>query len=313
MRRLAILVLAIAALAAPPHSSAAETSSSLPQMPGSSFLSHLESRIPDAETFRSGFRLEARGGYDVEVTTSGTALFLVVRKGKFDEKRFVGTAYIARGLAKPERLRARFGKYGEVSMRFRESPNKTWVGKRRNCRGEQRFVKRRGLFVGSFKFRSGDKDIVLDARRAKGSVVTVARKCLRQRSGPEPPIFAEESSHQTQSAFIAVGRDGVDFTGFLAVEGKKQTTFLATNEETRGKLAITNVALVRHKVEALRANEALTRARISPPAPFHGTGLYRAAPDGTTTWSGSLSVNFPGAPRFSLVGPNYETLIEVPF
>ena len=110
-----------------------------------------------------------------------------------------------------------------------------------------------------------------------------------------------------------MGRDGVDFTGFLAIEGRRKTTFLATNEETRGKLAITRVAILRSKAKAVRANEALTRARVSPPAPFHGTGLYRAAPDGTITWSGSLSVNFPGDPRFSLVGPNYETLIEVPF
>lgn len=312
MKRLAILVLTVAALALPASSAASETPSSAPEMPGTSLLNHLESRIPPAKTFRSGFRLEARGGYDVEMTTSGTALYLIFRKGKF-AKRLVATAYIARGVAKPERMRARFGKFGEVSMRFRESPNKSWVGKRRNCRGAQRFVKRRGVFVGSLRFKSGDGDIRLNVRRAKGSVVTVARQCLRKQRRPKPPVFAEGSSHQTQSAFIAVGRDGVDFTGFLAIEGRRKTTFLATNEETRGKLAITNVAIVRRKVKAVRANETLTRARVSAPAPFHGTGLYRAAPDGTTTWSGSLSVNFPGAPRFSLVGPNYETLIEVPF
>lgn len=197
-------------------------------------------------------------------------------------------------------------------MRFRESPDKTWVGEPRNCRGDQRFLKRQGMFVGSFRFEDGAGDVSLKVRRAKGSVVTVARKCLRKRRGARLPV-AEQSSHRTESVFVALGRDGVEFTGFLAVEGRRKTTFLATHEETRGNMAIAQIAVVRNKSKAVRANETLTRARVSPPAPFHGTGRYRAAPDGSTTWSGSLSVNFPGFPRFPLVGPNYETLIEVPF
>jgi hypothetical protein len=314
MKRLALLVLALAALAAPASSSASpEGPSSLPQLPGASVLNHLESRIPPADTFRSRFRLEARGGYDVEVTTSGTAIILIASKGKF-RKRFVGTAYVVRGLAKPERMRARFGKFGELSMSFREARNKTWLGKPRNCRGSQRFLKRRGLFVGNLRFKDRDGDVSLKVHRAKGSVVTVARKCLRQREQQRSRLpIAEQSSHQTESAFLALGRKGVNFTGFLAVEGRKKTTFLAVHEETRGSMAVTQIAVVRNQGRAVRANETLTRARISPPAPFHGTGRYRAAPDGSTTWSGSLSVNFPGARRFPLVGPHYETLIEIPF
>jgi hypothetical protein len=302
-RRLAILALTVAALAAPSPAAASEGSA---QLPGSRLLSHLENSIPPAKTFRSGFRIEARGGYEVEVMTSGSGVFLLVSKGRFD-KRLVGTAYLARGISAPERLQATFGKFGKVSMRFRESRNKTWVGKRRNCRGDQRFVKRRGVFVGNLRFKGEGGYISLNAHRAKGSVVTVARKCLRR--GPRLPI-AQQSSHQP--AFVALTRNGVDFTGFLAAGGRK-TTFLASHEETRNKLAIIRVAVVRNRSNPMWANETLTRARVSPPAPFHGTGRYRAAPDGTTTWSGDLSVNFPGTPRFPLTGPGYETLLEVPF
>lgn len=306
-RRLVILALAAAALAAPSHSAAAERTPLPPQLPGSDLLSHLESSVPPAKTFRSGFRVEARGGYEVEVMTSGSAVFLLVSKGRFD-KRLVGTAYLARGVAAPERLQATFGRFGRVSMRFRESRNKTWIGKRRNCRGAQRFVKRRGVFVGSLRFKGEGGYLSVRAHRAKGSVVTVARKCLRQRRQRLP--FARQSS--PQSALIALARDGVDLTGFLAVDGKK-ATFLATREETRGKLAIIRVAVTRSRRSAVHTNEALTRASVSPPAPFHGTGRYRAAPDGTTTWSGNLSANFPGAPRFPLTGPDFEPLIEVSF
>ncbi|MDQ2631561.1 MAG: hypothetical protein M3Y75_11425 [Actinomycetota bacterium] len=305
MRRyLPILAVAVMALAAPSPAAAGGDSA---QLPGSRLLSHLENSIPPAKTFRSGFRIEARGGYEVEVMTSGNGVFLLVSKGRF-RKRFVGTAYLARGVAAPERLRARFGGLGEVSMRFSESRNKTWVGKRRNCRGPQRFVKRRGVFVGNFRFKGEGGYISLDAHRAKGSVVTVAPRCLRRR-GPRLPI-AQQSARQP--AFVALARDGVDFTGFLAAGGRK-TTFLATHEETRGKLAIVRVAVVRNRSNPVWVNETLTRARVSPPAPFHGTGRYRAAPDGTTTWSGNLSANFPGAPRFRLTGPEYEVLLEAPF
>ena len=300
-RRLAILALSVVALAAPSPAAASE---GFAQLPGGRLLSHLEDDVPPSKTFRSGFRIEVRGGYDVEVMTTGGGVFLLVDKGRFD-KRFVGTAYLARGVAAPERMQAAFGRFGEVSMRFRESRNETWVGKRRSCRGAQRFVKRRGVFVGKLRFKGEDGYISLNTHRAKGSVVT--QKCLRQRR-PGPP-FAQQSSHQP--AFLATARDGVEFTGFLAIGGRK-TTFLAAHEETRGRLAIMRVAVVRNKSEPLRANETLTRASISPPVPFHGTGRYRAAPDGTATWSGGLSVNFPGTPRFPLTGPDFEPLIEVP-
>lgn len=303
-RRLAILSLAVVALAAASPAAASEGSA---QLPGSRLLSHLESSVPPAKTFRSGFRIEAGGGYEVEVMTSGGGVFLLVSKGRF-AKRLVGTAYLARGVAAPERLQATFGRFGRVSMRFRESRNKTWIGKRRNCRRAQRFVKRRGVFTGNLRFKGEGGYVSLNARRAKGTVVTVARKCLRQRE-PRLPL-AQQSSHQP--AFLALARDGVDFTGFLARGGRK-TTFLATHEEARGRLAIVRVAVVRNRRTPVRANETLTRATVSPPAPFHGTGRYRAAPNGTTTWSGNLTVNFPGTPRFPLTGPDYETLLEVPF
>jgi hypothetical protein len=303
VRAAIVLALAVTALAAP----SAAASAGVSQMPGAELLNHLSSTIPPAKTFRSGLRIESHRGYDVEVTTSGSAVILVVRKGAFD-KQLVATAYLARGVATPERLQATFGNLGKVSMRFRESRNRTWAGKRRNCRGSQRFVKRRGVFVGSLRFKGEDGYISLQTKRAKGSVVTVAKKCLRKR-GPRRPV-AQQSSHQ--AVLLALARDGVDFTGFLTVGGRR-TTFLATHEEVRGSIAILRVAIVRNRQDPVWVNEEVTRARVTPPAPFHGTGRYKAAPDGSTAWLGNLSVNFPGVPRFPLAGPGFEPLLEAPF
>jgi hypothetical protein len=303
-RRLVVLVLALISLAAPAQSAAVERSPLLEKLPGSHLLSHMESEdLPPTRNFRSQFRIET-ADHEVQVMTFGSAVILMVKHGKAS-KSFAATAYLARGVARPERLQATFGKFGKVSMRFRESRNRTWFGKRRSCRGKQRYVRRRGVFVGNFRFRGEDGYVSVRLHRAKGTIVEEARKCQRSRG----PIFAQASSHQ--SVLLAIARDGVDSTGFLTVAAK-QAVFFAAHEESRGKLAIIQLAMARGQ-GPLRANETLTAVRVSPPAPFHGTGRYRAAPDGTTTWSGNLSVNFPGTPRFPLTGPDYETLIEIPF
>lgn len=304
-RRLGVLALATLALAVPAQGVAAERSPLWEQLPGSHLLSHMGSELPPTRVFRSQFQVET-ADHEVQVMTFGSAVILFVKHGK-PGKSFAATVYLARGVAEPERLQATFGNFGKVSMRFRESRNRTWFGKRRSCRGKQRFVRRRGVFVGNFRFKGEDGYVSVRTHRAKGTIVEEARKC-RRTPGPGP-ILAETSSHQ--SFLLALARDGVDSTGFLTVDGRK-SVFFATHEESRGKIAIIRLAMARGQAP-LRANETLTAARVSPPAPFHGTGRYRAAPDGTATWFGNLSVNFPGTPRFPLTGPDFEPLIEVPF
>jgi hypothetical protein len=141
--------------------------------------------------------------------------------------------------------------------------------------------------------------------------VAEAAKCRRRRQPFTLPDFSFLFA-EPKSALLATSREGVDSTAFLALGGKRRTLFLVSDEETRGRLAIIRIGVVRTK-GPLRFNEALTAGRVSPTAPFHGTARYRAFPDGTTAWSGDLSIDFPGAPRFPLTGPQFETLIEVPF
>jgi hypothetical protein len=88
---------------------------------------------------------------------------------------------------------------------------------------------------------------------------------------------------------------------------------LALQEETDGQMAIIRYALAFVRDSVLSHNDALTSATLRPPRPFHGKGVYSAAPDGTKTWSGSLSVAFPGAPRQPLTGPDFTTQLEVGF
>jgi hypothetical protein len=298
------------ASAAPPrvhHRVATTPVKLLPPLPPRHLLSRHGNPVAPNPFFRSGFILKA-DGYKVGVSTFGSAVFLEVWRG--GRGRRVQTAYLARGVARPERLQATFGSFGKVKMRFREARNRSWRGRVRTCRGANRFIKRRGVFRGNLRFRGEDGYVSIRVHRAKGAVVTEAPKCKRRRGGGFDIPFANFS--QPKSAVLAIARQGVDATAFLAVEDRRSTLFFAAREESRGKLAIVRMAALRRK-SPIHTDEALTSARLNPPAPFHGTGRYRAAADGTSTWSGGLSVNFPGKPRYPLTGPEFETFLEVPF
>lgn len=308
-RRFFVSVLLLAsALVAPAQSAAAERAP-VPSLLVARLMAQHGAPVEMAPRFRSGFVVEGSNGYEVSVSTFGGAVVLEVRRGRKGQR--TSTAYLARGIATPKRLQATFGQFGKVSMGFRESRNRSWRGKRRSCLGAGRFVKRRGVFVGNLRFRGEGGYVSVRIRRAKGTVVSEAEKCRHRRQSSPPPdlsfLFFEP-----ESAFLALSREGVDSTALIALETKRRTFFFATDEETRGRLAIARFGIVRSQ-RRVHVNEAVTAASFSPPPPFYGSGRYRAFPDGTTTWSGDLSVNFPGAPRFPLTGPDYETIFELPF
>ena len=187
MRRLPILVLLALALAAPAQSAAAERTL-LPSLLTARLLAEHGAPVKPAIRFRTGFVVEGPSNYKVGVSTFGGAVILEVWRGRKGQRS--STAYLARGVATSERLQATFGKFGKVSMRFRESRNRTWFGKRRNCRGASRFVKRRGVFVGNLRFKGEDGYVSVRVKRAKGAVVTEAAKCRNRR----PPITLPDLS-----------------------------------------------------------------------------------------------------------------------
>jgi hypothetical protein len=258
------------------------------------------------------FKIETGRGYVVEVFGSGNAVAIDVVRGDGHSS----TAYVARGIAGGDQLRADFGNYGKVSMRFRPSRHATPAKSGQGCDHGGKPVSRSGVFVGEFRFRGEGGYLDLDARRARGKVIGVAPKCARQHSssqaqesvshpetegifGPETPFLEAGWRHGVRSAEVGA------FFLFGAF------SFYADVEESRGRMAIFRHALVTarsHKM--LRANNALTSARLSPPPPFSGSGIYTAGPDGKKTWTGSLAVNFPGAPHYPLTGPPFKVTLD---
>jgi hypothetical protein len=247
----------------------------------------------------------------VAVGSSEGAVVLAVFRGD-PEKRATLTEYVARGVQTRERLQATFGNLGRVSMRFRESRKRPWFGKARRCHGPGRFVTRRGMFVGNLRFEGEDGYLKLRAHRAKAEISSVAAKCRRHRHRPGR---AHSSSifDGTFSGLLATRRNGVNSTVFGAISFHDEIVYVAQREENRGRLSVFRTAILVGRGDELPLNETVTAGRFTPPAPFHGSGRYRAAPDGSTSWTGNLSVDFLGAPRFALAGPGFETSLEAGF
>lgn len=308
MRRLAFLLVLLAlALGVTP---AAQASSPLPSLPPLPHSRLLDQALPEhgppvrpEPSFRSGFSVEA-GKYKVGVSTYGAGLLLSVWRG--GKKQRSMSAYLAKGVARPERLQATFGKFGKVSMRFRYSRTST------SCSFGRVLIKQHGLFLGSLRFRGENGYVSIHLHRAKGTILREGKRCHVRRHHKFDPSEFDFLFAKPEAAMLAFSRDGVDSTALLAIAAKKKSTFITVDEESRGKLAIVRLALVQ-KPGTLKFDETLTSGRLVPPAPFHGTGRYHAFPDGTATWEGNLSVNFPGAPHFPLTGPSFEALVEVPF
>lgn len=303
-RRLTILIpfaLAMALLAAPAAHAAEEQL--LPPLPPRRLMTQVGAPVPPLHLFRSGFQVEpSSGGYKVGVSTFGSAVTLVV--SSMNGANLSETVYVARGVATPDRLQATFGQFGKVQMRFHEA------SRRLVCHGTLRLLRHKGVFVGNLRFRGENGYVSVNVHRAAGGILEPAGSCPRRRHPHRH--FDNSIFFETPSAFLAESRHGIDLTGLLALEFGPFSDVLATHEESRGKLAIIRAAFA-HPHKSFHVNEAATAATVSPPAPFHGAGHYRAAPDGTTTWTGDLTVNFPGAPRFPLTGPEFKTFLEAPF
>jgi hypothetical protein len=269
--------------------------------PRSSYLSHFELN-------RRGFR--------VGVVGIGDTVAVTVERGR--HRRFGGatTVYLARGSVSPRRIDASFGDLGKVDVRFRPSGRVLKSSRRRRCIGVHRYTIRTGVFVGEIHLRGENGYLSLNAHRGKGRVRYPKR--LHCRSGfPSRSGRHKRHRHRVRPALLeAAWHHGVDSTAFFALKGLflgDRALYAAVVQHTAGRVGVLHQAIKVGSPRAFKLDSALTRGNITPSGPFDGTGRYTAAPDGTRTWGGSLTVSFPGAPHVPLTGPQFKPFLEAGF
>lgn len=283
---------------------------------------------PPQHGFESRFDLKAQHGYTVSVVGEGDIVVVEVSRplahGKEDalEKRLGSkqsvTAYVARGTVTEHRIVASFGKFGKVDVRFQPTGQVVESAQRRRCRGADHFTSQLGVFVGGVRFSGEGRYVAVRSHRAKGRI----RSPLHLKCSSRPPrSFSSSLARPVREqpsfipTFLTAGwRHAVSSLELITFRIGKTTLFAAINEESMGSMARIRFALVTApSKKSFAFNEALTGATITPPEPFHGKGTYRAASDGTTTWTGSLAVSFPGAPRLSLTGEAFKAALTTGF
>jgi hypothetical protein len=281
---------------------------------------HSSKHAPRPES-ESRFMLKTRRGYGVVVIAARDTVVLEVARTRSDvsaplRKGRALTAYVAHGTVTPRRIEATFGRLGRVSMRFHPSGRAVKSKPPRHCKGT-RLVRRFGVFTGTVRFTGENQYVAVRAHRAKGSTRSATYLNCAART---VHAHARRSSRQvgrfpksTPTILTVFWRHVVSSTDFFSFQAGKKTLYLAVTEESKGSMAEVRYAAVIAPSRTFVSDDALTSATVRPPAPFHGRGSYAAAPDGTKSWTGPLSVSFPGEARFPLTGSQFKDTLATGF
>jgi hypothetical protein len=266
--------------------------------------------------FESRFGLEAGHGYQLIVFAEGDTVRVEVGSphSLFPESLLTPrslTAYVARGTVTRRRIAASFGKFGRIDVRFHQIGKVAVLSAKEHCLGPDHITRQEGVFVGGIKFEGENRYVALHAHRAPGVVFTpLSLHCpaardrpeARKRSRPVVPVGVGYSHR----FLVASWRHAVA-SAELYAEVDRGSVFTSVNvEESLGRVAEYHFGLAVSRPQVFTVDNALTRATLDPPPPFHGMGTYNAAPDGSSSWTGSLSVAFPGTPRWSLTSEQFK-------
>lgn len=245
----------------------------------------------------------------------------------FDQERqiYTSTAYGAhfRGSLPFGRLRARFGRVGSISVRFRPE------GKGRPGQGGDSCAGRRpreesGSFVGHISLHGEGGYFHLASRRAEGSLDRRFRlRCLVRHRRPYYPPESLREMVEPSLGFFAGGNGGS--LVMLEVEAREGSRGIALRAahmqgsppgaeahaatfEYQGKMPVGRSAEVSQApagtLLSTLPGERPPTATLKPPAPFSGEGRYVGTSPTSHSWTGTLAVQFPGLLQ-PLAGPEF--------
>jgi hypothetical protein len=291
------------------------------------FLRERTQPSPARSNFESRFAMKVGHGYEMAVIGRGRVVQVEIGLPSSLQQGSPGsspigtsealTFYIARGTVTPHRIAASFGEFGRVNVHFKPAGPPVESQSQRRCRGVDHFTIQRGTFVGSVRFFGEGNYFNAHSHHAPGRI----RTPLRLHCAP-PRLYSRAGSLQraihpvdfgSQASLSAFWRHGVRSIGLFSFGIRNAQLTAAFTEESLGSVALIHFGLAISKPKILTVDNALTSASLTPPAPFHGKGTYNAAPDGTKTWTGSLSAAFPGAPRRPLTGEQFKVEVNASF
>lgn len=208
-------------------------------------------------------------------------------------------------------IKAKFPGFGRISVQFHPqgSPQHEppFFG---SCSGGET-VKQRGRFVGTIEFH-GERGYTSASRTsASGEVATTKKEICKRSTFDDAPDVERDSIElyaYSRSKGRAVGFDA----STLGLPDSPFTTFGASVAERRRRMTIFRHTFATGKESQLVAGDTRPHplsATVTPPAPFHGSAEFQRTAEGERSWTGTLSVHFPGLDPVALTGPSFDTHI----
>lgn len=194
---------------------------------------------------------------------------------------------------------ARFGSLGEIAVHFQPSGERVEHHRRvpHGCSGARRIVEYTGTFVGTIHFQGEGGYTEVQASEAPGTV------------GTDPSVGCMVGKlFGSGSTTLLVGRKDVVM---LALRHRRNpASFIAGISEKTEDLSVFRGVQMEAPPQTFRIGPRLGWASVSPPAPFSGSARFSHPKGRRPRWSGSLSVDLPGAPGTPLTGPGFLAVLE---
>jgi hypothetical protein len=282
-------------------------------------------------------------GYAIRVVAFGQTVGLsVIRRSP---SRPAATTYLAHGRVTPTAIVASFAERGRVELHFQRSTGPLGDTPFAGCGSGGGPVLRDGLFVGGVRFRGEGGYTSAEAHRAHGISIDLdaLKACLRHgprhpsrraahsprsllgalltlaaasdRQAPAPPgVPTRPSEKQPRTILFAQRKLPLSRTVFAALAGAgHDARYVAAETASEGAIGVIRLVMAKAPSSSFAFDDTLSSARVAPPPPFDGKGLFDHGPGSEKSWTGSLSVSFLGAPHVPLTGVPFGTLLDQEF
>lgn len=275
---------------------------------------------PGAPRTVARFKLEGSNGYELEAERFDRTLTIRVTRGGSS----ASYQLLAEGPVSTNRILAHIPGLVEIAVHFRPTARTELQPKSKGCSFH---VTRhtRGVFVGTIRFEGEQGYTNVDARRARGTVNHRVRSKCKGHARPSRVSLDKPPETVELGASIRTVERSIEFScakgpepllAPLDYEGKGRRFFLAELFENGKAVDIVREVELTGTPKTFVINGALTSATVAPPLPFKGVARLEQEnpssflPISDPTWTGSLTVSFPGAADTPLVGPGFEARLR---
>lgn len=254
------------------------------------------------------FRVPGSNGYDLVVSYfNRREISVIATKGRTSAShRVPWRPYAERG------FEAKLPGLGRIAVEFQPLGKPRRLTPFPGCEGRPG-SRQRGVFAGTIRFRGERGYTAVEASRAHGSMVTSYRETCRGESGgrseeAQPAIDLIAMAPKGRVAFSATLFD------FGHSEIPPRLMYLASHfRRSPGMEVVRLVHISREKVDSLTAEHSgrAAAAHVAAAAPFTGSAAFAVEPGGGVTWTGDLSVSFPGTGPVRLTGKRFKARLCV--